>query len=569
MHLHRLKINSFRNLRDFEITFAANADVDGTSRRLRSHAVIGQNGSGKSNMLEAIVTIFRDLDLYYTSSFDYELDYEVRGHQIQIVGKTGDHPAATIDGRASDAWELCDFRENPESGELERGHAREYLPSHIFAYYSGKSERFEGLFVDHLKQYMQFLNDSGIREDYVPPIDPNNDLLESAPVFGDADLRRLFYCKHPHSKFVLLAILLASEAPLKEVLELLGIELVDAVLFVLRKPHRLSGEMIEDDVRMGDRRFWYDRTRFSEEFLDKLWELATAPIDDTEERQVDFRGRTVDQNLLYLYLKDEEKLAALRDHIGDSYRMFRFAEGSYVADLLDDVRIFVKRKDVNDILTFDQLSEGELQLLTVLGLIRITNQDECLFLLDEPDTHLNPMWKLRYFDQINMALKQDEDAIIQGDSQIIITTHDPMMIGSLRREQVRVISQQSGKSVVECPDEHPQGMGVAGLLKSQYFGLRSTVDSETRRRLDRRNFLFSIGNQRTVAENNELTRLSDELADLGFASDFRDPYLELFVKRMAVHTQFHKETLTPKELKDQNAIADKIIDEILAEDVAE
>lgn len=71
MHLQRLKIPNFRNLRDFEITFAANADVNGESRRLRSHAVIGQNGSGKSNMIEAIVTIFRDLDLNEPTAFDY------------------------------------------------------------------------------------------------------------------------------------------------------------------------------------------------------------------------------------------------------------------------------------------------------------------------------------------------------------------------------------------------------------------------------------------------------------------------------------------------------------------
>lgn len=565
MRLHRLKLVSFRNLRDFEITFAAQVTVDGEPRRLRSHAVIGQNGSGKSNMLEAIVTIFRDLDLYYPASFDYELDYGTRRHEIKIVGKTGEYPEVTIDGESRDAWELCDFRENPDSGELERGHAREYLPSHIFAYYSGKSERFEGLFVEHLRQYMRFLDDAGKREDYVPPIDPNNNLLTSEPVFGDADLRRLFYCKHPHSKLVLLAILLASESPLKEVLELLGIEEVDSVLFVLRKPHRLAGEMLEDDIRMGDRRFWYDRTRFSEEFLDKLWELATAPIDDTEERQVDFRGRTVDQDLLYLYLKDEEKLSALRDHIGDSYRMFRFAEGSYVADLLDDVRIYVRRKDINDILTFDQLSEGELQLLTVLGLIRITHTDECLFLLDEPDTHLNPLWKLRYFDQINSALKQDEGATIQGDSQIIITTHDPMMIGSLRKEQVRVLRSNGSKIVVDSPDVDPVGMGISGLLKSEYFGLRSTVDSETRRRLDRRNFLFAL-DERTTEEEAELTRLSDELSDLGFASDFKDPFFELFVKRMAKHTKFHKEVLSPEDLAEQDAVADRIIDELLAEE---
>ncbi len=73
----------------------------------------------------------------------------------------------------------------------------------------------------------------------------------------------------------------------------------------------------------------------------------------------------------------------------------------------------------------------------------------------------------------------------------------------------------------------------------------------------------------TLGKERFKVHLSDELADLGFASDFRDPYLELFVKRMAVHTRFHKDILTPTEQKDQDVIADKIIDEILAEDAAE
>ncbi len=44
--------------------------------------------------------------------------------------------------------------------------------------------------------------------------------------------------------------------------------------------------------------------------------------------------------------------------------------------------------------------------------------------------------------------------------------------------------------MVEVPDEHPQGMGVTGLLKSDLFGLSSTLDIETERRLFRRNELF-------------------------------------------------------------------------------
>lgn len=120
--------------------------------------------------------------------------------------------------------------------------------------------------------------------------------------------------------------------------------------------------------------------------------------------------------------------------------------------------------------------------------------------------------------------------------------------------------------MVDVPDEHPQGMGVTGLLKSDLFGLSSTLDIETERRLFRRNELF-VKTPRTPDEELELTRLSSELADLGFStSDFRDPDYALFVRKMAQHRRFRKPELTPDERAEQERIADEIIDEILREE---
>lgn len=171
-------------------------------------------------------------------------------------------------------------------------------------------------------------------------------------------------------------------------------------------------------------------------------------------------------------------------------------------------------------------AEGELQMLTVLGLMRITREDHCLFLLDEPDTHLNPIWKLRYFDDIEGVLSSEKDSLVQGESQILITTHDPMMVGSLKREQVHILRKRRELSVVESP--------------------------------------------RTIDEDVELTRLSSELAGLGFSTaDFRDPDYALFVRKMAQHRRFRKSVLSPEEQAEQDRIADEIIDEILREEDSE
>jgi hypothetical protein len=260
----------------------------------------------------------------------------------------------------------------------------------------------------------------------------------------------------------------------------------------------------------------------------------------------------------------QEKLRRLGELVGSPSSFFRYAEGAYIGDLIEEVRITVRKRDEHGgNVSFTQLSEGELQMLTVLGLMRITSEDHCLFLLDEPDTHLNPIWKLRYFDDIESVLTPRDDAVVQGESQILITTHDPMMVGSLRREQVHILRRDGDRTVVDIPDEHPQGMGVTGLLKSDLFGLSSTLDIETERRLFRRNALFAQ-DKRSAAEDAEMARLSQELADLGFSNaDFKDPFYAQFVRKMAKHTKFHKPVLSAEELAEQDAIADEIVAGIL------
>lgn len=69
---------------------------------------------------------------------------------------------------------------------------------------------------------------------------------------------------------------------------------------------------------------------------------------------------------------------------------------------MEDVRIHVGLRGDGSTpgasTTFTELSEGEQQLLCVMGMLRFTRGDETLFLLDEPDTHLDPRWKLDYLE---------------------------------------------------------------------------------------------------------------------------------------------------------------------------
>jgi hypothetical protein len=593
MQLQRIRIPAFRNLRELDIVFdshlqpAAGAPADAQPKPIRSHALIGQNGTGKSNLIEALITIFRDVDLDREATFDYALEYSIRGNAVRIEADTAKQkrPFVWVDGKAE------------SQGYLLKN--RELLPAHIFAYYSGRNERIEALFQEHQRRFNQrqeITTDEVLSEDLlekftgteadIRAVDEAKRRRESRlKQAGDDRLRRLFYCRGGHSQLVLLACLLSDDPVFQKVLKNLHIESLESALFVLKEPHRLrekrrSGKFDEQELNEGDPRFWYARGNVVSEFLDKLWQVSWAPIEQEATKQIEFRGRTEKLKQLYVYVPRQDKLKQLGELVGSTDSFFRYAEGAYIGDLIDEVRITVKKRDEHGgKVSFTHLSEGELQMLTVLGLMRITREDHCLFLLDEPDTHLNPIWKLRYFDDIEGVLGDAHDGGFDsggfgegpfdtsaGQSQILITTHDPMMVGGLKREQVHILRRDGGRTLVDVPDEHPQGMGVTGLLKSELFGLSSTLDIETERRLFRRNELFVLS-PRTPEEEAELSRLSTELADLGFSTaDFRDPDYALFVRKMAQHRRFRKPTLTPEEQSEQDAIADSIIDEILREE---
>lgn len=597
MQLRHLAIPNFRNLRDLVIDFATHLeprpDAASTAapKGIRSHALIGQNGTGKSNLIEALITIFRDVDLNREAAFDYTLEYEIRGHVVRIQADLAKQspPFVWVDGDRV-TQEYLNKNDPPDKTPRDERRGPRLLPSHVFAYYSGRNERIEALFQDHQKRFNRLQD---ITTDEVLPeqvltnfkgTEADIRAIEEAKQrrearmkqAGDDRLRRLFYCRGGHSQLVLLACLLSDDPVFQKVLKNLHIDSLESALFVLKEPYRLrerrrNGKFDEVELNEGDPRFWYARGSVVSEFLDSLWQVAWAPIEQEVTQQIDFRGRTEKQRQLYLYVPNQTKLQELGRLVGGTDSFFRYAEGAYIGDLIEEVRITVKKrvdgKDGHDgKVSFTQLSEGELQMLTVLGLMRITREDHCLFLLDEPDTHLNPIWKLRYFDDIEGVLNQDGEALMQGASQVLITTHDPMMIGSLKREQVHILRRLADRTVVETPDEHPQGMGVTGLLKSELFGLSSTLDMETERRLFRRNELF-VKQPRTAEEEVELTRLSAELSDLGFSTaDFRDPDYALFVRKMSEHRKFRKPTLSPEEQAEQEKVADDIIDEILREE---
>lgn len=485
MKIDYLSIRSqFKNLENVRI------DFDETSLMT---VIVGRNGSGKSNVLEALVSIFRNLDLGEPPAFSFELSYRVgQGKNSRWVTIDADPMRSHSPG----AYLITVAETRAKEGkrvslsQLARDRAGKatLLPKYVFAYYSGPSDRLEGYFRTHRATFYRRL-------------------LENA-VDLKGDIRPLFYAKPLHSQFVLLAFFLAkSNAQEREFLRSeLGIEELDSVHFVLRKPH-----WAKDRSEL----FWGARG-VVREFLDLLFPHALAPIKVTRVEDLTLTGSDVKNEFFHLFLPSVTTLRRFANGLSPSV-FFKMLESTVLSQIISEVRVRVRSTFSEEPLSFRELSEGEQQLLTVLGLLKFTGGRDSLFLLDEPDTHLNPAWAIKYLKHLRLFVPNHEA------SHLLMVTHHPLTIAELEKSQVHVMRRNDkGAATAEAPAESPRGMGINLILKSDMFNLPSTLDELTQTKITRRNFLASK-DKLSRKEGKELERLNTKLDDLGFSLSADDP----------------------------------------------
>lgn len=496
MKLDKLWIGEFKNLRDVTVDFDENNLMT---------VIVGWNGAGKSNVIEALVIIFRDLDLGKPPSFSYELYYRIGNRSVCINAKPDAGKSINEQYAIFVNWKMGGIVEPSDMismTEFRRKKGGYHLPQHVFAYYSGPSQRLEEHFREHQELFYRAL-------------------LESKEQM-DQPLRPLFYARPIHSQFVLLAFFLGQEDEPREFLEKhLGIVGLDSVLFVMHKPKWAEGkrQMTPD----GDPRFWGARGTVKT-FLGRLHEVAIAPLRVTRKIPSPFKRQGTRQELFYLFAMDVEALKVLSEGLTPS-TFFKMLESTYISDVLHEVRIRVKVRQVDGSLTFRELSEGEQQLLVVLGLLRFTGEADSLFLLDEPDTHLNPTWAIKYLSFLRDFVPNKDS------SHIIMATHNPLAIAELEKGQVQIMwkDENTMKIFASPPAFDPQGLGFAGILTSDMFGLSSTLDEPTQE-LIRNRLEILEKKELTDSDKSRLEEINSKLAQRNYNVVDRDPIYEEYLR---------------------------------------
>jgi energy-coupling factor transporter ATP-binding protein EcfA2 len=306
MRLDQVRIGTFKNLRDLHVDFDEASPYT---------VLVGENGAGKSNLIEALALIFRNLDLDIEAPFDYELKYECRGNKLEIRAQADQFPSFSISRSGEN--DFSDLTRKAFMAEDDDGRPR-HRPAFVFGYYSGPSDRLGVIFEKHRERFYSWIIKAPEQRGKKIE-DPNS-------------LRRLFYAQTLHGQFALIAFFMEAGAAAQDdrafLREHLQIEGLDSVLFALKEPPwKRKG---------GDARFW-NAVGEVQEFLSRLYDKALLPLRMTRRIPIDLTKNPIVKSL-YLFLASADALADVYRLYGNQYAFFTALESMHLSKVLGEVR---------------------------------------------------------------------------------------------------------------------------------------------------------------------------------------------------------------------------------------
>ncbi|MFL1551640.1 AAA family ATPase [Pseudomonas sp. D47] len=160
-----------------------------------------------------------------------------------------------------------------------------------------------------------------------------------------------------------------------------------------------------------------------------------------------------------------------------------------------------------------------------------------LVLIDEIEIHLHPRWKMQVVSALRNAMPQ---------VQFIFTTHDPLCLRGMFDGEVHVLLRDDAKEIVELKGlPGVTGMRAEQLLTSEYFGLASTSEPETLRRLDE---LVLSDNHNTLAQE----QFSERLDAFTMIGDTPERQVVNEALRRHIVEQFRSNRLDRAEVREES-----------------
>lgn len=524
MQIKRLRIDKHLCLVDFDIRFAT---VSGGS----STILIGENGAGKSTMIECILNILMSFDstaIEKQIDYSYSLEYEYAQKSISII-KSGHAYRITADDSAIEG-SYRKVRSFAQKNSL--------FPQRVVAFYSGTNNklfpnikvvntRYTCLCRDTLRNFLKSMNDDSER--FIP----------------NFPKRKYNYCEEGFTPVYLLSILCGQKSFEKS--------------YLIKACHFDKVKYVDMVVNTNKVEQIFGRGRFEGDVPTGLYYLT----DFIDYRFTDLLRRG------FMYSSNGKSYFQITniDSVNiDSIAILEFFEKLYS---LFETRFEVTVTQGESNVKCSEMSEGQRQLIKILGMLGICKTEDCLVLMDEPDAYMNPRWKYEIKETMDNSLR---DAI---NTQAIVATHDPLVINGVPKEFIRIFTHNENLvsnngyyfTKVIVPTEDTEGMGIDGLLQSEYYGLSSVLDSETKDKMDEKHRLLIKKKDGTITDNEKykLLELTNDLENMSFTRNIpTDSYYDEYVAAMhKIYSERPHVNLSAEDIAERNAKAEEILKGLL------
>lgn len=409
MRLKSVFISQYKNLKDFTLSFDGDSFID---------VFVGKNGSGKSNLFEALTEIFHHIYEYDKAKgvldFEYVVEYEIDGKETSI------------------AWEFDQFKIN---GKARKSIGQTPLPDNVLIYYSGHNTTISRL----VKRY--------------------EDAFRSRIKQAGAEESRRFISIGSEYKSLLLSVLLfqKSDNNAKQfICKKLGIRGIAPDLSVTLKRPDFAGRNIEIEAGDPASAFWGARG-VAREFLDKLLGCIKGAynLGGLYNNPKDIYEITVDIELFQGKFSDES--------VTDIFRQF---DNLKILGMLSEISIPLTLTSGVDA-TINHFSDGQFQSVYIYSIVELFKDRNCLTLLDEPDSFLHPEWQFDFLKQVF------DIADTAKKNHVLMSSHSASTITTADESTIRLFEFDGSNVGVTRVNK-------ADVIKSLSAGLISFSENEAR-----------------------------------------------------------------------------------------
>jgi uncharacterized protein (TIGR02646 family) len=173
-----------------------------------------------------------------------------------------------------------------------------------------------------------------------------------------------------------------------------------------------------------------------------------------------------------------------------------------------------------------------------------------ILIVDEIDAHLHPRWKMRVLHDLRHLFPE---------VQLLVTSHDPLVLRSLERGEVAVLERGArGEVYAEVDLPSPKALRVDQILTSEFFGLASTRDPETDK--DLREYQRLLAHPPSALRDARIRELENRLdANELLGSDPRE---RLLLRAADAYLGRHRDLLGSPVKRDAENEIDQMLQEI-------